>query len=104
MAMMSVTRIFVMYTKSSASAKRIEEVIDTPCDILEHTQEEYPCIDTDDHITFKDVSFAYPGTIKTVTDIDFGIKKGSSLGIIGVTRVCGASGYRVGGSIRRKIM
>ncbi|MBE5816588.1 MAG: ABC transporter ATP-binding protein [Clostridiales bacterium] len=85
MAMMSVTRIFVMYTKSSASAKRIEEVIDTPCDILEHTQEEYPCIDTDDHITFKDVSFAYPGTIKTVTDIDFGIKKGSSLGIIGVT-------------------
>ncbi|MBQ8447806.1 MAG: ABC transporter ATP-binding protein, partial [Clostridia bacterium] len=33
MAMMSVTRIFVMYTKSAASAKRIAEVIETPADL-----------------------------------------------------------------------
>ena len=40
MAMMSVTRIFVMYTKSSASARRIAEVIDTENDLTLKSEEE----------------------------------------------------------------
>lgn len=84
-AMMSVTRIFVMYTKSSASARRIAEVIDAPEDMKVASCEEYPGIETDDHIVFKDVCFSYNGVKNNLEDINLRVKKGGSLGIIGAT-------------------
>ena len=84
-AMMSVTRIFVMYTKSAASARRIAEVIDSKEDFEVESEEKYPKIKTDAHIVFKNVSFSYNGVKNNISDINLEIAKGGSLGIIGAT-------------------
>lgn len=85
MALMTVTRMFTMYTKSSASAKRIVEVLETAEDIALETKEKYPDIETDAHIVFSDVSFSYIGVKNDLENISFSLKKGQSLGIIGAT-------------------
>ena len=82
MAMMSVSRIFVMYTKCAASANRIAEVLNTPSEI-EVTEGE--AIPTDKHIEFKNVSFSYLGKKNQLNDLSFALNKGDSLGIIGAT-------------------
>lgn len=85
MAMMSVTRIFTMYTKSAASAKRIEEVIDAPEDIQVKSETEYPSVQTDNHIEFDNVTFSYKGKHPDLENISFSLPHGASLGIIGAT-------------------
>ena len=85
MAMMSVTRIFVMYTKSAASANRIAEVLNCGEDLPVKTPEEYPAIRTDAHITFENVSFSYKGKRNDLEKISFSIPRGGSVGIIGAT-------------------
>ena len=85
MAMMSVTRIFVMYTKSAASAKRIAEVINTEKDIVVQSKENFPDIKTDAHIKFENVNFSYNGKRNNLSNISFQVKKGGSVGIIGAT-------------------
>lgn len=85
MAMMSVTRIFTMYTKSAASAKRIAEVIDAPAEIVLRSEAEYPAIKTDAHITFENVTFSYRGKLPNLENISFSLPHGGSLGIIGAT-------------------
>ncbi len=82
MAMMSLSRMFVMYTKCAASANRIAEVLETP--------EKYTVTDnrevTDSfHIAFRNVSFSYFGKTDNLKDISFTLKKGQRLGIIGST-------------------
>lgn len=83
MAMMSLSRIFVMFTKCAASARRIGEVIDTPDEfsVTETDEKE----DTDAYITFKNVSFSYLGKKNNLENISFSLHKGESLGIIGAT-------------------
>lgn len=85
MAMMSVTRIFMMYTKSSASARRISEVIDTPEDLMVKSESEYPSCPVSAHIIFENVSFSYTGSHPNLADISFEVPPGGSLGIIGAT-------------------
>ena len=85
MAMMSVTRIFTMYTKSAASAKRIEEVIDAPEDIQVKCETEYSSGQTDKHIEFDNVTFSYKGKHPDLENISFSLPHGASLGIIGAT-------------------
>ena len=85
MALMTVTRMFTMYTKSSASAKRITEVLETPVDIGLFQKSEYPDAKTDAHIFFDNVSFSYIGVKNDLENISFSLKKGQSLGIIGAT-------------------
>ncbi len=86
MSMMAVSRMFVMYSKASASAKRVKDVIDTPEAILLHSSEEYPASERNDlHIEFKNVTFSYNGRRNNLKDISFTLKKGEKLGIIGAT-------------------
>ena len=85
MAMMSVTRIFMMYTKSSASARRISEVIDTPEDLTVKSESESPPSPVSAHIVFENVSFSYTGSHPNLADISFEVPPGGSLGIIGAT-------------------
>ncbi len=85
MAMMTVTRMFVMYTKSSASAKRIAEVLNSEDELIEKSVEDYPNFSTDNHIVFDNVSFSYNGKKNNIENISFSLKKGQSLGIIGAT-------------------
>ncbi|MBR4059006.1 MAG: ABC transporter ATP-binding protein [Lachnospiraceae bacterium] len=85
MAMMTVTRMFVMYTKSAASAKRIAEVLGTQEDITVKEKSEYRNKDTKAHICFDHVSFSYKGKRNNLEDIHFELQKGGRLGIIGAT-------------------
>lgn len=85
MAMMAVTRMFVMYTKCSASAKRIEEVLLSAEDITVKSKSDYPNKNTDSHIIFENVSFSYNKRKNNLENITFELKKGGNLGIIGAT-------------------
>ena len=85
MALMAVTRIFVMYTKSSASAKRIEEVLLAEEEIPLLSKKEYPDKTTSSHIVFDKVSFSYNKKLNNLDNISFELKKGGKLGIIGAT-------------------
>jgi len=82
-AMTTVNRIFMNYTKGSASANRISETLESVSDlrVLERDH-----IETDDHISFSNVSFTYSGLssdAKTLDSINFSLKRGETLGIIG---------------------
>ncbi len=85
MAILSVTRIFVMYTKCAASAGRIEEVLLTHEDIRIASEADYPALDTADHIVFDRVTFSYVGKRNNVDDVSFRVKRGQHIGIIGAT-------------------
>ncbi len=85
MAMMSVTRMFVMFSKSSASANRIAEVLDTKDDLTVKSENQYPTKKTDAFITFENVSFSYKGKRNNLENISLSVPKGGSLGIIGAT-------------------
>ena len=83
MSVMSLSRMFVSYTKCAASARRISEVLNTPDDYFV-TEKEEKC-DTGAHITFENVSFSYLGRKNNIENVTFSLKKGESLGIIGAT-------------------
>ena len=85
MAMMSVSRIFVMYTKSAASARRIAEVIEAPEEINVCSEIEFPPVKNGVLIEFDHVTFSYRGKHPNLENISFSLKKGESLGIIGAT-------------------
>ena len=84
MAMMTLSRIFVMYTKCAASAERISEVIRTPED-MDITDDGKEFDKSKSHISFENVSFSYNGKAMHLSDIDFSLGRGDSLGIIGAT-------------------
>lgn len=83
MAMMSLSRMFVMYTKCSASASRISLVMDSRSE-LEICEDDGKG-DTSLHIAFENVSFSYLGKKKDLKEVSFALKKGETLGIIGAT-------------------
>ena len=83
MSVMSLSRMFVSYTKCAASARRISEVLNTPDDYFV-TEKSEKC-DTGDHISFENVSFSYLGRRNNLDNVSFSLKKGESLGIIGAT-------------------
>nr|MBR4281649.1 ABC transporter ATP-binding protein [Clostridia bacterium] len=81
-ALLMVTRIFVMYSKGSASARRIEEILDMPVDLL---QEAAASVPESEHIVFDHVSFSYNKNYDNVSDLSFRLGHGETLGIIGPT-------------------
>lgn len=82
-AVMAITRIFVVYSKASASAARIAEVLDAEEELK--VRSDLP-VDkkTKYHIGFHHVSFSYAKEL-CISDLTFDIEKGGSLGIIGST-------------------
>ena len=85
MSMMMLTRLFVMSSKCSASAKRIDEVLQCEDELKEASTDEYPVVDTDVFVEFDNVTFSYEGKKPDVENISFKLYKGQSLGIIGAT-------------------
>lgn len=81
-AMLAVTRIFIAYSKASASANRISEVLDISEDLIIENIDNKK---SDYHIEFNNVSFSYNNIENNLTDINFKLKRGESLGIIGST-------------------
>lgn len=82
-AMLGVTRIFVMYSKGEASAKRVAQVLATPQDMPREQSQEQP--EDDAHIVFRHVSFSYTGIGKNLDNLSFRLEKGQTLGILGPT-------------------
>lgn len=82
-AVMAITRIFVIFSKASASSVRIAEVLDAKEDLEEEplNKSEEP---VKEHIVFQNVTFTY-NQEPCILDINFAIQKGESLGIIGST-------------------
>ena len=82
-AMIAITRIFTMMTRGIASANRITEVIELKQELtpVENTKK----CPREGYIVFDHVDFSYGKMKKTLTDIDFSLPKGGTLGIIGAT-------------------
>ena len=81
-AVLSITKIFVLWSKGSASAERISAVL--------HTQATLPVappdhVETDAYISFENVSFSYNKVRNNLENISFALQKGQTLGIIGAT-------------------
>ncbi|MBQ2757701.1 MAG: ABC transporter ATP-binding protein, partial [Clostridia bacterium] len=83
-AMSAMTRIFVMSTKSAASANRIAEVL-----AAEDTSRKTADTGTESadgaFIVFEDVCFSYNGKKDNLSHISFALPKGGTLGVIGAT-------------------
>ena len=84
MALMAVSRMFVMFSKCTASARRISEVLSSPYEIL---PEDFAGEEKDENfVEMRNVSFSYTTRRKKyISDISFAIPYGSSFGIIGGT-------------------
>lgn len=85
MAMTSITRIFVIWSKASASAKRIAEVLDTEEGLPVSSSSDFPTSAGERGIVFDKVNFAYNNTKEILHNISFELKPGQKLGIIGAT-------------------
>ena len=81
-ALMMVSRLFVMYSKGAASARRLAEVMEAPEDM---PLEALPALSGEDFIVFDHVTFSYGKTRETLSDISFSLKRGQTLGIVGPT-------------------
>ena len=82
--MMSITRVFVLASRATASAERIDEVLNMPEDIKDGflAMVEDP---SQPHIEFRNVSFSYNQKESNLSDINFKLYQGQTLGIIGAT-------------------
>lgn len=83
-AMLSITRIFVSFSRGLASADRIQGVLRLNAD-LKVVPDGTVAKASVPQVVFKNVSFNYPNGGKVVTDLNFAVPKGSTLGIIGGT-------------------
>lgn len=81
-AMLGVTRIFVIVSKGIASANRIRNVLRVKNNLRVVA---VPKAAADAHVVFDDVSFNYPNGTKALEHINFSLKPGETLGIIGAT-------------------
>lgn len=90
MAFMMMVMVFIILPRASVAAKRINEVLDTEATI-EDGDKDIKDSGVRGEIEFKNVNFKYPDAEDYVlSDINFSVKKGETLAIIGATG-CGKS-------------
>ncbi|MEZ7872593.1 MAG: ABC transporter ATP-binding protein [Eubacteriales bacterium] len=83
MAMMGITRIFIMLSRGISSARRVAEVLAIPQDMA--VEEAETDIADAPHIVFDRVSFGYNDKGLALENISFTLRQGETLGIIGAT-------------------
>ena len=86
MSLMMISMIFVMSVMAKTSMKRVSEVLEEKSDINDDSADENLKV-KDGSIEFKNVSFKYSQNAENnvLKDIDFSIKSGETIGIIGGT-------------------
>ena len=83
--LIKLANLIIQITKALACAKRIEAIFDVT-NSMELYEKAAALADTDESITFENVSLTYKGAgDESLTDISFSVKKGQTLGIIGGT-------------------
>ena len=82
-AMLGVTRIFVMWSKGEASARRVADVLAMEEDLTVQPAEEKE--ENAPHIEFRDVRFSYTGIGTNIDSLSFKLEHGQTLGILGPT-------------------
>jgi len=81
---MAITRVFIMWNKGEASARRIADVLELPQDLLVEPVTDAPAPNAP-HIQFSNVSFSYTGVGKNLDNLNFSLERGQTLGIWGAT-------------------
>lgn len=82
-AMLTITRIFTMMSRGTASANRIGEVLDLEPDLP--VMAEAKGTDKDGYLVFENINFSYNKVKNNLTNINFSLPRGGTLGIIGST-------------------
>ncbi len=83
MAMLSLSRMFTMYTRFAASSDRVAEVLKTP-DTFYVTADDGRG-DAGIHICFEHVTFSYFGKKPNLENLSLSLARGGRLGVIGAT-------------------
>lgn len=87
-SLMMMNRMFNIYNRSSASTKRINEVLTMPLDDNQIVVNEVELPEASPNVPeveFRNVSFSYLGKKTDIDNISFKIYKGQTLGIMGAT-------------------
>ncbi len=84
LALIVVANLVVIFTKAYASALRVSEVLNTQPSIVQGNKKDITTSKSTPKIEFKNVSFNYGGD-NVLTDINFKIMEGETIGIIGTT-------------------
>ena len=82
-AMLSITRIFVLYSRGLASANRINEVLRKKPSLVPGSLNQRKAAST--KLVFDDVTFSYPDGGHAIEHISFSVNPGETLGIMGAT-------------------
>lgn len=82
-ALIVFANLIVTFTKASASAARINEVLDVSPSLVEGVGAEKK--DSETAIEMSNVNFSYNAGKRTLEDIDFSVTRGQSIGILGGT-------------------
>ncbi len=82
-ATMGITRVFIMWSRGEASARRIADILTLPEDL--QVLPSQPAQATPAHVEFKNVSFSYTGVGLDLEKISFRLEHGQTLGILGPT-------------------
>ena len=87
MAFMILTMVSVMLPRAEVAYERVEDVLNTQSSIREPENPQLPAADAPrGQLEFRDVSFSYPdGDENVVTGVNFTVRAGETLGIIGAT-------------------
>lgn len=81
-ALLSISRLFMIYSKGQASSNRIREILNMESEL--QIKESEP-VKEDAYLVFDHVTFSYNKRYADISDISFSIKEGETLGIIGPT-------------------
>lgn len=90
-ALLSISRMFIIISKAAASAARITQVLDGDDEraVKDTEAGELKCRDEAcrpaAHVVFDHVSFSYNKVRNNLEDINFSLRRGETLGIIGAT-------------------
>ncbi|MGG5370826.1 ABC transporter ATP-binding protein [Enterococcus sp. AZ196] len=82
-AMLSITRIFVLYSRGLASANRINEVLRKKASLVPGTLDQRKPAST--KLVFDHVTFTYPDGGPAIEEISFSVDPEETLGIMGAT-------------------
>ena len=82
---MAVSSLIEMTSRGKASLKRISNLLDTKCDVVDK-EDVYDIGEISGNIEFKDLTFRYPGAnYDSLKNVSFKINAGENVGIIGKT-------------------